>query len=157
MLAPAPAPAALPAAEPGRRVYDFANVIADADRRTLADEIAAVEQATSAQVAVVTVTSLERHTVEEYANHLFNAWGLGDRDRHNGVLLLVAPTERRTRIEVGWGLEPLLPDELCGDILAERVIPRFKTGDYSAGIVDGTREILRLLRAFPDAARGFPT
>jgi hypothetical protein len=134
-------------------VYDLAGVMADTDRRALADDINAVERDTSAQVAVVTVTSLDGLTVEDYGNRLFNAWGIGDRERHNGVMFLVAPSERKARSEVGYGLEPLLPDEVCGDILASHAIPRFKAGDYSRGILDGTREILRMLRDYPDAAR----
>src|SRR5262245_6592286 len=87
---------ALPQPEPGRRIYDLAGVISASDRQALADELASVEQATTAQVAIVTVPSLEGRSVEAYANALTNAWGIGDRSRNNGVLFLIAPTEHKT-------------------------------------------------------------
>jgi uncharacterized protein len=147
---------ALPPPQPGRRVYDWARVISGVDRETLATELADIERATSAQVAIVTVPSLDGQTVEAYANALMNSWGIGARGRNNGVLLLVAPIERKARIEVGYGLEPILPDELCGRLLDTHAIPRFRTNDHSRGIRDTARAIVAVLREHPDEARGIP-
>ena len=91
-----------------------------------------VEQQTTAEIAVVTVPSLDGMTVEEYASRLFKAWGIGKKGRDNGVLVLVAPTEHKMRIEVGYGLEAVLPDGLAGQIVRTECLPRFKEGDYAA-------------------------
>lgn len=145
---------ALPPADPTKRVHDFAQTLSLGTRASLENELQAIEQETTAQVAVVTVSSLDGETVEAYANSLFNAWGIGQHGVNNGALFLISPSERRTRIEVGYGLEPLLTDGLCGEILDVFVIPHFKASNYEEGIVDGTREIIRILRSHPDAARG---
>jgi uncharacterized protein len=138
------------------RVHDFADLLSAAERESLESLAQSVERQTTAQLAVVTVRSLEGKTVESYAHELFNDWGIGRQDVNNGVLLLVAPNERRMRIEVGYGLEPLLTDALCGQIRDQKIIPRFKQQDYAGGIVAGTREIAAVLRADPKAARGDP-
>lgn len=95
---------------------------------TLADDL---EQQTTAELAVVTVPSLDGMTVEEYANKLFQAWGIGKKGHDNGVLVLVAPGERKMRIEVGYGLEPVLPDGLAGEIIRTNFTPAFANGDYA--------------------------
>lgn len=115
-----------------------------------------VKQQTTAEVMVITVTSLNGVDVDSYATQLFNQISIGRRDTNNGVLFLIAPNERRTRIEVGYGLEPLLTDDLAGQILDAQVIPHFRSNDMQAGIVAGTEEIARLLQRYPDAARGTP-
>jgi uncharacterized protein len=115
-----------------------------------------VERQTTAQLTVVTVGSLGGKTVESYAHELFNQWGIGRRDVNNGVLFLIAPNERRMRIEVGYGLEPLLTDSLCGEIRDAFIIPRFKARDYRGGIIAGTNELAAILKAHPDASRGVP-
>ena len=139
---------------PGRVVHDFAGIIPDADEQLLESLIQETRNATTADVAVVTVSSLQGLLVEEYANQLFNSWGLGDRDRNNGVLFLIAPNDRKTRIEVGRGLESLLTDQIAGEIIDSEIIPYFKQGDFSGGIREGTRVITELLERYPEAARG---
>jgi uncharacterized protein len=85
--------------------------------------------------------------VEEYANKLFQAWGIGKKGKDNGVLVLVAPVERRIRIEVGYGLEPILPDGLAGEIIRVNFTPAFKSGNYALGITQGTRRIAAIVAA----------
>lgn len=137
-----------------QRVHDFSSVLSAEQRSELETLCRSVEAATTAQFAIVTVPSLDGQTIEEYANELFNDWGIGRRDLNNGVLLLVAPNERRMRIEVGRGLEPLLTDSLCGEIRDEFIIPPFKQGQLAVGIRDGAKEIDRILRQNPEAAKG---
>jgi uncharacterized protein len=91
------------------------------------------------------VSSLEGQEIEPYANQLFRFWKLGEKARNNGVLLLVAPTERRVRIEVGYGLEGTLTDALSAVIIANAITPRFKTGDYAGGITRGVDDIITVL------------
>lgn len=147
--------AALP--QPQGRVNDFAGVIDSATRAELTRLVQDVETRTSAEIAVVTVGSLDGMTIEEYAVKLFAAWGIGKKARDNGVLVLVAPTERRMRIEVGYGLEPILPDALAGRIIREACLPAFRNNQYALGILQGVRRVSALvIRREPAAARTEP-
>ncbi len=127
------------------RVVDQANVIPDADRATLQKKLKELEDKSGIQLVVATIRSLEGGDIETYANGLFRYWKLGEAKKNNGVLFLVAPSERKMRIEVGYGLEGTLTDALSKIILATAVAPKFKAGDYGAGIergVDGIIEVL---------------
>ncbi|MBX3412171.1 MAG: TPM domain-containing protein [Pirellulales bacterium] len=139
-----------------KRVHDYSAVLPAAEAAELETLCQRLEADTTAQFAIVTVPSLDGLTVEEYANELFNDWGIGRRDLDNGVLLLIAPNERRMRIEVGRGIEPLLTDSLCGEIRDDFIIPAFKRDELAVGIRDGAREIDRILRENREAARGVP-
>ena len=97
------------------------------------------------QLVVATVTSLEGQEIEPYANQLFRNWQLGEKTKNNGVLLLVAPNERRVRIEVGYGLEGTLTDALSKVIITNAITPRFKAGDFSGGISRGVDDIITVL------------
>lgn len=127
--------------KPAGYVNDFANVIDGNTESELSSIIARAEQKTGSEIAVVTVPSLDGMTVEEYAVKLFNEWKIGKKGKDTGVLVLVAPTERKVRIEVGYGLEPVLPDGLAGEIIREQFIPHFKTGDFSRGILAGVGRV----------------
>lgn len=127
------------------RVVDQAGIIPEATRADLTQKLKALEDKSSIQLVVATVRSLDGGDVETYANGLFRFWKLGEAKKNNGVLFLVAPNERKTRIEVGYGLEGVLTDALSKVILATAVTPKFKAGDYGAGIergVDGIIEVL---------------
>ncbi|MGE0360409.1 MAG: YgcG family protein [Vicinamibacterales bacterium] len=138
------AQASLPA--PTGAVSDFANLLADGDEARLTRVVADVEQATTAEIAVATVPSLDGLTVEEYATKLFAAWGVGQAGKDNGVLILVAPSEREMRIEVGYGLEGVLPDGLAGQIIRETFLPAFRADDYPRGIVEGTERVAAIVK-----------
>lgn len=94
---------------------------------------------------MATVKSLEGDEIEPYANALFRAWGLGEKQKNNGVLLLVAPNEHKMRIEVGYGLEGTLTDALSKIIITNAMAPRFKLGDYGGGIERGVDDIITVL------------
>lgn len=96
-----------------------------------------LEEKTTAELTVVIIDSLEGLSVEEYANQLFRRWGIGKKDKDNGVLFLVALKDRRMRIEVGYGLEGAIPDGKAGRIRDEYIIPYFKEGDYTKGVYNG--------------------
>ena len=110
-------------------------------RAALEQRLQDVETKTSSEIAVATVKSLDGMSVEEYANRLFKEWGVGQAKTDNGVLILVAPNEREMRIEVGYGLEGILPDGLAGEIRDEQFLPRFLDDDYAAGITAGVNRI----------------
>ncbi|WP_445329470.1 TPM domain-containing protein [Xanthobacter albus] len=135
------------------RVVDAAGVLDPAARAALEAKLAAQEQKTSDQVVVATVPSLEGGAVEDYANALFRAWRLGQADKNNGVLLLVAPKEHEVRIEVGYGLEGILTDAVSGTIIRNAIVPAFKAGDMADGIARGTDAIIEVLNLDPEEAR----
>jgi uncharacterized protein len=142
--------------EPARTgwVRDSADVLSADNRARLENLLEQVRQQTSAEVMVITVPSLNGQDVDSFATQMFNQIGIGDRDRNNGVLFLVAPNERRTRIEVGYGLERLLSDDLAGRMLDTYVIPHFRNNDMEAGILSGTEAIAQVLLGNPEAAQG---
>lgn len=127
-------------------VNDFAGVFTADDLAYLENFLGTLERDTSAEVVVVTVKSLDGLSIEEYAVKLFADWGIGDADKDNGVLLLVAPAERKVRIEVGYGLEGSLPDGLAGEIIRTAIIPEFKQGNLRRGIGRGLDRISRVVR-----------
>jgi uncharacterized protein len=140
------ATAAVTLPKPAGYVSDFANIL-DAGTRTRLDQIVRdTERTTGTEIAVATVTSLDGVSVEEYANRLFHTWGIGKKGSDNGVLILVAPKERTMRIEVGYGLEPILPDGLAGEIVRTVFLPAFQRGDYPAGILAGTQRVADIVR-----------
>lgn len=127
------------------RVVDAANILPEESRAALEARLKAYEEKTSDQVVVATVPGLQGTTVEDFANRLFRHWKIGQAKTNNGVLLLVAPTERKVRIEVGYGLEGALTDALSRVIIASAITPRFKQGDFAGGISAGVDGILSIL------------
>lgn len=131
-------------------VTDAANVLDETNRQQLVSELARFEQQNSVELAVVTVPSLNGESIESYATGLFSQWGIGKKGQNNGVLLLVAPAEHKARIEVGYGLESVLPDGVCGTIIRERMVPHFKNNDFSGGIREGIGAIESILHPGSD-------
>jgi uncharacterized protein len=139
-------------------VTDEANILDPSKRQTLENQLAAFEQSTTNEIAVATVPSLEGETVDQYTVELFKAWGIGKKGKDNGVLILVAPNERKARIEVGYGLEGQLPDGLCGQIIRDQIVPAFREGNYGVGISDAVDAVLGVLsgQAPPPSSNPLP-
>jgi uncharacterized protein len=127
------------------RIVDQANVIPADARNAIEPKLADLEAKSGIQLVVATATSLDGEEIEPYANDLFRSWKLGEKTKNNGVLLLVAPNERRVRIEVGYGLEGTLTDALSNVIIVNSILPRFKTGDFGGGISRGVDDIIAVL------------
>jgi uncharacterized protein len=127
------------------RVVDAAGLLPPERRASLEAKLKAHEDRTTHQVVVATVPSLGGYEVEEYANRLYRHWQLGSRERNNGVLLLVAPRERKVRIEVGYGLEGTLTDALSKVIIATAIAPRFRQNDFAGGLDAGVDAVLATL------------
>jgi uncharacterized protein len=127
------------------RIVDQANIISPETKSALEPKLADLEAKSGIQLVVATVASLGGQEIEPYANQLFRTWKLGEKAKSNGVLLLVAPNERRVRIEVGYGLEGTLTDALSKVIITNAITPRFKSGDYSGGISRGVDDIITVL------------
>ncbi len=138
------------------RVVDQARILSPQLISELEAKLAAHEQATGNQVVVATVASLQGYDIERFANELFRAWKLGEANRNNGVLLLVAPHERELRIEVGYGLEGALTDLIAADIIRNRIVPRFRANDFPGGISAGTDAILAAIKGEYTAERPAP-
>jgi uncharacterized protein len=119
-------------------VTDAAGIIDQGTRERLEGLLSSFESQTGIEVAVVTVPSLDGRTIEDYSVDLFQKWGIGKKGKDNGALFIVAPEEKKMRIEVGYGLEGAINDALAGRILDEAVVPRFKEGNMSDGIAAGT-------------------
>jgi len=134
------------------RVVDDANLLDPQQEAGLTQRLEAVEQASSRQLVVATVPDLQGYPIEDFGYRLGRAWGIGQGKLNNGVVLLVAPNERKVRIEVGYGLEPILTDALSGLIIRNEILPRFRANDYPGGISAGANAIIQQLQAPPEAA-----
>lgn len=144
-----PLGAALAAAIPQRpasRVTDLAGLLSMEERRALEGRLAAFEQETTHQVAVLILTSLGGEPLESLSHQVATTWKLGRAGVDNGVLLLIAVLDRRVRIEVGYGLEPSLPDGLAGAIIREAITPRFRQREYYQGIGEALERIFAATR-----------
>jgi uncharacterized protein len=128
------------------RVTDDAEILSADARARISGMLEALEGQTTDQVAVLTVPSLEGESVESFALRVFEDWKLGQRGQDNGVLVVVAPGERRMRIEVGYGLEGRLTDLEAGRIIRNVMAPRFKEGDFDGGIAEGVAAIIAQLQ-----------
>lgn len=131
------------------RVVDDAGILSPQVEGELTQELATLEVQTGRQLVVATLPDLQGYEIEDYGYQLLRAWGVGDKERDDGVILIVAPAERKVRIEVGYGLEPVLTDALSSLIINRTIIPAFKQGDMEQGVVDGTRAIVQQL-SLPD-------
>jgi uncharacterized protein len=127
------------------RIVDEAGVIPAAAGAAVEPKLAELERKSGIQFVVATVKSLGGGDIETYANNLFRAWKLGEKDKNNGVLLLIAPNERRVRIEVGYGLEGTLTDALSQVIITNAIAPRFKANDFGGGVERGVDDIITVL------------
>jgi len=139
----------------GKRVVDQANILSPATEQDLELKLKGLEDTTTDQVMVVTVDSLQGYEIEEYGYKLGRHWGVGQSGKvkastgetykDNGLILLIAPNERKVRIEVGYGLEPVMTDAMSHMIIQGDILPKFKSGDYDGGVEAGTDAIIQQL------------
>ena len=125
-------------------VNDFAGVMGN-DARAVETFLTELDQRTGAQVAIVTLPSLDGGQIDDFANRLFERWGIGSAGQDNGVLIIAAIEDRQFRIEVGYGLEPIIPDGRAGRIRDEVVIPLFQQGDYGGGLAGAAATIANII------------
>lgn len=134
------------------RVVDDAHLLSPAQVAELTQLSDEVEKASTRQLVVATVPDLQGYDIADYGYQLGRAWGIGQKDANNGIILLVAPKERKVRIEVGYGLEPIMTDGLSSQIINETIIPKFKAGDMPGGIVAGAQAIAAQMKLPLEAA-----
>lgn len=130
---------------PQGHVSDFANVLSSQNRMSLEAISFELRKKTGAQVAIVTVPSVQPYSIEQYATQLFETWGLGQKGKDNGVLLLIARDDRQVRIEVGYGLEGVLTDAITRSIIERDILPAFRQGAYPQGIHHGATALINLI------------
>ena len=127
------------------RITDQAGLLTAADKADIESQLASLEQTSTDQLAVVTVKSLDGYSIEDYGIGLAGKWGIGQKGKDNGILLIVAPNDRKVRIEVGRRLEPMMTDTMSTLIIENAILPKFRRGDFGGGIKDGVRDIKTVL------------
>ena len=135
------------------RVVDQADLLRPEQELDLTSKSAALEAQTGRQFVVATVKSLEGRTIEDYGYRLGRTWKIGDEKKDDGVLLLVAPNEKKVRIETGYGARVFLTDAVSGVIVRESILPRFKAGDMGGGITAGADQIIKMMSLSPQEAQ----
>ncbi|HET7084764.1 MAG TPA: TPM domain-containing protein [Rhizomicrobium sp.] len=134
------------------RVVDDANILSADTKADLTQKLAALEQKTSRQLVVVTLPSLQGYEISDYGYQLGRAWGIGQGKLNNGILFLVAPHEHKTRIEVGYGLEPIITDAFSSVVIQSQVLPKFRAGDFNGGVEAGVAALVEQLSLDPSEA-----
>jgi uncharacterized protein len=127
------------------RVVDQAGILDPSVRARLDEKLAQLERNTTTQLVVVTLRSLEGYDIADYGYRLGRHWGIGQKGSNNGALLIVVPSERKVRIEVGYGLEGTLTDAVSHLIIQNAMLPRFRAGDFAGGIERGVDDLVQVL------------
>jgi len=127
------------------RVVDDAGILTSQTKADVTEKLAALESKTSRQVVVVTLSSLQGYEISDYGYQLGRNWGIGQKGLNNGLLFIVAPNEHKTRIEVGYGLEPIVTDAFSSVIIQTQVLPKFRAGDFNGGVQAGVDALIQQL------------
>ena len=142
---------------PSHYVEDRAGVISPNVETALNGYLQELEQKTGVQMVILTIDSTNGIPIEEYSIDKAMKWGLGQKDKDNGLLMVVAVKDRKYRIEVGYGLEPILPDSYCGTVARRHMVPYFRQGDYSTGIYSAALVLIdRVAKAYNVQLSGMP-
>ena len=135
------------------RVVDDAALLSPAQEQGLTGKLAALETQSGRQLVVATIPDLQGYDIADYGYRLGRAWGIGEKAKNDGALLIVAPNERKIRVEVGYGLEGLLTDAQSAQIIRDAIAPRFKAGDMAGGIDAGVDQIGAIMTLPPEEAK----
>lgn len=135
------------------RIVDEAGLLTLSDRNAIIEDLKLLEQKSSDQIVVFTAKSLQGYPIEDFGYQLGRAWGIGQKGVNNGIVLIVAPNERKVRIEVGRGLEPVMTDLLSKLIIENTILPAFRRNDFAGGIKAGVHDIRDVLLGDADAVR----
>jgi uncharacterized protein len=135
------------------RIVDEAQLLSAADEQELTRTLAELEAKSTDQLVIYTTNSLQGYEIEDFGYQLGRAWQIGQKDTNNGALLIVAPKDRKVRIEVGRGLEPQLTDIMTKLIIENAILPAFRRGDFAAGIKAGVRDIRDVMLGDAEAVK----
>ena len=137
------------------RVVDTAGILSSIEESDLTRRLELIENETSVQIVIATIPSLQGEPIEDFSLRLAEAWKIGQVDLDNGVIVVVVPDERRIRIEVGYGLEAVIPDGLAGRIIRDRMAPAFRDEDYYGGLVSAVEGLeLAARKEYPESPQG---
>ena len=125
-------------------VYDSADILSPETKQSVNDMLDKLEQDTSIEFAVITISSIDGLSIEDYSNQVYNELGIGKRDSDNGILLLIAADDSKVRLEIGRGLEGTLTDSICGRILDEHFVNHRSDGDYDAAVSETVSSIVSM-------------
>ena len=129
-----------------RIVTDYTNTLSAGELQSLEDKLTAFNDSTSSQVAIVIMASVGNYDIADYAVQLYNRWGIGQKDKNNGVLLLVAKEDRKVWITTGYGMEGVFPDALVKRVVNNDILPNFKQGDYYEGLDQAVNSIMSIVK-----------
>ena len=135
-----------------RPVVDQAGIISDDQEAALIEKLLGVQRETGRQLAVATIADLQGYDIADYGYRLGRSWGIGSKKENDGLLIIIAPNERRMRIEVGYGLEAIVPDGLASQIINDQMKPLFKAGDYTGGINQAVDTLAAQIKLPPEEA-----
>jgi uncharacterized protein len=138
------------------RVNDYAGMLSPSTRQQLEEILRNLEKTDSTQIAVLTIPSLEGEVLEEFSIKVADQWKIGQKGFDNGAILLIARKERKVRIEVGYGLEGSLTDLMAGRIIADVIVPQFKTGNFDQGVIDGVQAMIGVVRGQYQSSEKIP-
>ena len=127
------------------RVTDLTGTLSDSQRSALESELRAIESRSTSQIAILIVPTTKPEAIEQYSIRVVEAWKLGQKDKDNGLLVLVAKDDRKVRVEVGYGLEGVIPDAIARQVIEGLITPRFKEGDYAGGLTAGVQQLAFLI------------
>ncbi len=134
------------------RVVDAADLLTPQQEQELTQRLEALERTSSRQLVVATIPSLQDRPIEDYGYQLGRHWGIGQQGANNGAILIVAPNQRKVRVEVGYGLEPILTDAFSNTVIDQQILPRFRDDDMAGGIIAGADALIEQLGAPPEEA-----
>ncbi|HEY9001681.1 MAG TPA: TPM domain-containing protein [Mucilaginibacter sp.] len=127
-------------------VTDYTNTLSEAEQQQLEHKLVAFDDSTSTQIAVVLLKSVGDYDINDYAQRLGRAWGIGQKGKNNGIIVLVAIGDRKVAIQTGYGVEGVLPDITTHEIIQNDIRPNFKAGNYYAGLDAGTNDIMKYVK-----------
>lgn len=130
---------------PQGMVNDFAGILSPEEKSACQHIVSEIKRATSAELAVVTVPSMKGGEINDFTEKIYQKWGIGEKDKNNGILFLTAVQERKMRIEVGYGFEDVLPDARTGRLLDEQVLPHYRIQQFGVGLLSGTRALAAII------------
>ncbi|HCX21238.1 MAG TPA: hypothetical protein DHN29_04935, partial [Cytophagales bacterium] len=132
------------------RVNDYADILTDPEEDQLNDLLKSLEDSIGSQLVILTIDSLDERTIEEYSMDVANDWRIGRADYDDGILITLAMKDRKIRIEVGYGLERIIRNEIAKKIIDGTMVPEFLKGDFYSGLTKASQELIDLIYGNPD-------
>jgi len=140
-------------AKPSTLVTDYTNTLSDADKQGLEQKLDAFDDSTSTQIAILIIKSVGQYDINDYAQKVGRSWGIGQKGKNNGILILVAMGDRKMSIQTGYGVEDVVPDAITHEIIENDMKPRFRANDYAGGLSAAVDDLLKYTKGEYKAAK----